>query len=40
MEACYKITRRCLEVCLVVNNPAMVVTKGFLVVRDADLLAK
>lgn len=40
LEASYEITRRCLEVCLAMNNPAMVVTKGFLVVRDADILAK
>ncbi|MCH8150413.1 MAG: radical SAM protein, partial [Planctomycetes bacterium] len=36
----YRITRQCLEVCIEFGNPAAVVTKGFLVVRDADLLAR
>jgi len=40
IEASYGITRACLEVCLEFANPVMVVTKGFLVVRDADLLAR
>ena len=40
LEACYELTRQCLEVCLGFRNPAVVVTKGFLVVRDAELLAK
>lgn len=39
IEATYQLTRQCLEVCLEFANPAFVVTKGFLVVRDADLLA-
>lgn len=39
LEAAYGLTRACLEVCKEFGNPAMVVTKGFLVVRDADLLA-
>lgn len=39
IEAAYGITRQCLEVCLELSNPACVVTKGFLVVRDAELLA-
>ncbi|MHC4696086.1 MAG: PA0069 family radical SAM protein [Planctomycetota bacterium] len=39
LEAVYELTRRCLEVCLDVGNPAYVVTKGFLIVRDADLLS-
>lgn len=39
LEAAYQITRRCLEVCVSFRNPAMVVTKGFLVVRDAGVLA-
>lgn len=38
LEAAYAITRQCLQVCLDFANPAMIVTKGFLVVRDADLL--
>jgi len=40
IEAAYGIMRGCLQVCLEFTNPAAVVTKGFLVVRDADLLAK
>ncbi len=40
IEASYGITRACLEVCLEFRNPAVVVTKSFLVVRDADLLAE
>ncbi len=38
LEASFGITRRCLEVCAEMHTPAMVVTKGFLVVRDADIL--
>ena len=40
IEASYGITRSCLEVCLAFRNPTAVVTKSFLVVRDADLLAR
>lgn len=40
LEACYQLTRKCLQVCIHHRNPAAVVTKGFLVVRDADLLAE
>lgn len=40
LEATYRITRRCLEVCLEFANPAAVLTKGSLVVRDADLLVQ
>jgi len=40
LEASYGITRECLEICLEFSNPATVVTKGCLVARDADLLAK
>lgn len=40
LEAGYRITRRCLEVCVECNNPAVVVTRGFLVVRDADVLGE
>lgn len=40
IEAACGITRQCLEVCVEFANPAAVVTKGFLVVRDADLLAR
>ncbi|NOT01367.1 MAG: PA0069 family radical SAM protein [Phycisphaerales bacterium] len=40
LEAVWLLTRRCLEVCVDHHNPAIVVTKGYLVVRDADLLAE
>jgi DNA repair photolyase len=40
IEAAYGITRACLEVCLAFRNPVAVVTKSFLVVRDADLLVR
>ena len=39
IEASYELTRRCLEVCRDLANPVAVVTKGCLVVRDAELLA-
>ena len=39
LEAHYKLTRRCLEVCLEFRNPVGVVTKSALVRRDADVLA-
>jgi len=40
LEAHYRLTRRCLEVCLEIGNPIEVVTKSFLVSRDRDLLGK
>ncbi|MEK6799933.1 MAG: PA0069 family radical SAM protein [Planctomycetota bacterium] len=40
LEASYRVTRACLEVCLEFKNPVAVVTKSFLIVRDADVLAK
>lgn len=40
LEASYELTRRCLEVCLARRNPIGMVTKGALVRRDVDLLAK
>jgi len=40
LEASYGIMRACLNVCLEFKNPAAVVTKSFLVVRDADLLTE
>ncbi|UCF35193.1 MAG: radical SAM protein [Phycisphaerales bacterium] len=40
IEATYELTRRCLEVCLAHANSACIVTKGALVIRDADLLAR
>jgi DNA repair photolyase len=39
LEAVYQLTRRCLQVCLDFGNPVGVVTKSYLVARDADLLA-
>ena len=40
IEASYRITRGCLEVCLELANPVAITTKGFLVVRDAQLLGE
>lgn len=40
LEAVWSLTRRCLEVCLRYENPAIIVTKAFLVVRDIDLLTE
>jgi len=40
LEATYEITRRCLEVCVEAANPVGIVTKGFLVVRDIDVLTR
>ena len=40
LEASYGVMRQCLEVCVSHRNPAVVVTKSFLVVRDADLIAE
>jgi len=39
LEASYRLTRGCLEVCLEYRNPVAVVTKAALVERDLDLLA-
>src|SRR3712207_2293502 len=39
LEAHYRLTRRCLEVCHEFRNPVGVVTKSALVRRDADVLA-
>jgi len=39
LEASYRLTRRCLEVCLLFANPAGIITKAPLVERDLDLLA-
>jgi DNA repair photolyase len=38
LEAVYRITRRCLEVCREFRNPVGVITKGALIRRDVDLL--
>lgn len=40
LEASYKITRACLEVCAQFRNPVSLITKSPLVARDADLLAQ
>ncbi len=40
LEAVYGVTRACLEVCLRKRNPVGVVTKSYLIVRDAELLAE
>ncbi|MCP4245725.1 MAG: radical SAM protein [bacterium] len=40
LEAIYRLTQQCLTVCLEHRNPAAVVTKAFLVARDAELLAE
>lgn len=39
LESHYRLTRRCLEVCLEFRNPVGIVTKSALVRRDADVLA-
>lgn len=39
LEACYRLTRRCLEVCLEYANPVGLITKSALVRRDVGLLA-
>ena len=38
LEASYRLTRACLEVCLAHGNPVGVITKAPLIERDADLL--
>jgi DNA repair photolyase len=38
LEASYRLTRRCLEVCLEMNNPVGIITKAPLIERDADVL--
>lgn len=40
LEAVWQLTRRCLRVCLDYRNPTCIVTKSYLVVRDAKLLAE
>ncbi|MFO0678533.1 MAG: PA0069 family radical SAM protein [Polyangiaceae bacterium] len=39
LEASYRLTRACLEVCLAYKNPVGIITKAPLVERDVDLLA-
>ena len=38
LEASYRLTRACLEVCAEYRNPAAIITKGPLVERDIDVL--
>ncbi|HEX8845507.1 MAG TPA: radical SAM protein [Pyrinomonadaceae bacterium] len=40
LEAHYKLTRECLEVCLEFRNPISIVTKSALVRRDIDILVE
>lgn len=40
LEKRYKVTRECLEVLAELQHPATIITKGSLVLRDLDLLAK
>ncbi|MCK6550332.1 PA0069 family radical SAM protein [Myxococcota bacterium] len=40
LEASYRLTRACLEVCAELANPVGIVTKGPLVERDLDVLVK
>jgi DNA repair photolyase len=40
LEATWRLTRRCLGVCVARNNPVGIVTKSSLVRRDIDLLAR
>lgn len=40
IEASYRLTRRCLEVCVQYRNPVAIVTKGALIERDLDVLAR
>jgi len=39
LEAAYRLTRGCLEVCLAFRNPVAIITKSLLIRRDAELLA-
>ncbi|MEZ4256848.1 MAG: radical SAM protein [Polyangiales bacterium] len=40
LEASYRLTRACLEVCLAFQNPVAIITKGAVIQRDAELLAE
>jgi DNA repair photolyase len=40
LEASYRLTRGCLEVCLEYQNPVAIITKAPLIERDIDLLAQ
>jgi DNA repair photolyase len=39
LEAAWRLTRRCLEVCLKYRNPVAIISKSLLVRRDIDLLS-
>jgi DNA repair photolyase len=40
LEASYRLTRGCLEVCAAYRNPVIIVTKGVLIERDIDVLSE
>ncbi len=40
LEASYRLTRRCLELCAIYRNPVGIITKSKLVRRDIDLLER
>ncbi len=40
LEASYRLTRQCLEVCADYRNPVAIVTKGALIERDLDVLGR
>ncbi len=40
IEVTYQLTQQCLRVCLEMGNPVTVITKSFLVMRDAQLLSQ
>lgn len=40
LEASYRLTRQCLEVCAEYRNPVAIVTKGALIERDLDVLVR
>jgi DNA repair photolyase len=40
IEADYRLTQRCLEVCLAYRNPVAIITKGGVALRDVGLLAE
>ena len=40
LEAAWKLTRGCLQVCTAFRNPASIITKSLLIRRDVDVLAK
>lgn len=39
LEAVYRLTRRCLEVCAEAGNPVGIISKSFLITRDVDVLS-